>query len=214
MTRRMMRRGRLLAIEGIDGSGKSTLARALARSLRRRGLSVGQRREPSDPTLGALAQAASVHDPWTGGVYFTVDRHLARPALERALRRHDLVVTDRSYFSTLAYQGSALPPRDRRRLAELQRRATVVPDLVVLLDLEPAEAIRRLGTRSLRRGPLERRRVLARTATAYRALAARGRWIVVDARRPTHELVRAIERRWVRELPAPERGRIRPRRRT
>lgn len=202
MTPPERRRGRLVAVEGIDGSGKSTVVPLLATFLRNRGLSVARRREPADRSLGALAQSASVRDPWTGGVYFTVDRHLARPALERALASHDVVITDRSFYSTLAYQGSALAARDRRRLEVLQRRATVVPDRVVLLDLSPADAVRRLGVRAQRRGPLERRRVLGRVARSYRALARRGGWIVVDARRPSDDLVREVGARLIRMLPA------------
>ncbi|MCI4373102.1 MAG: dTMP kinase, partial [Thermoplasmata archaeon] len=181
------RRGRLLALEGIDGAGKSTLARSLAARLRRRGLTVLLRREPVDPTLGRLAQEASLRDPWTGAVYFTLDRFLARPALERDLQRSDFVVTDRSLHSTLAYQGSALGRVALRRLEELGPRATVVPDRVILLDLTPTEALRRVGRRASARGPLERRRTLGRVATRYRRLARDGGWLVLDARRPTHE---------------------------
>jgi len=184
-----IRRGRLVAVEGIDGTGKSTLVLALARSLRLRGYSVAVRREPADRRLGRLAQEASVRDAWTGAVYFTVDRHLARPALLAALRTHDLVVSDRSYFSTVAYQGSALPARERRRVESLQRGASIPPDLVLLLDLSPAAALERLGARSSVRAPLERRRTLARVAAAYRRLARRERWRVLDASRPRSELV-------------------------
>ena len=188
-------RGRLIALEGIDGAGKSTLARALSRAIRRRGLSVRLHREPADATLGSLAQRVSPKDPWTGAVYFTVDRFLARPALERALARHDVVLTDRSFYSTLAYQGSALSPRERRRLADLQRSATREPDRVVLLDLPPREAVARLGGRPGARGPLERLRVLERVGRTYRTLAREGRWLVLDARRPVSELVgEVIER--------------------
>ena len=208
MTRR--RRGIFLVLEGIDGVGKSTLLRGLARSLRRRGLSVAVRREPSDPRLGALAQAAAAEDPWTGAVYFTVDRHLAAPALERDLRNHDVVIQDRSFYSTIAYQGSALPPRDRRRLAQLQRAATREPDRVLLLDLPPAQALRRLGSRNARRGPLERQRTLERVARAYRSLARSLRWKWLDARASPDELLRqALEGL---PLPAPRR-RGRPNRR-
>lgn len=182
-------RGRLVALEGIDGTGKSTLARRLAAALRRRGLSVAVRREPADPRLGRLAQEASVRDPWTGAIYFTVDRHLVQRAVRRELGRHDFVLCDRSYFSTLAYQGSALPARDRARLERLQREATVRPDRVLYLDLSPSEALRRLTSRGSRRAPLERRRTLERVARAYRGLARRHGWTTLDARRPTEELV-------------------------
>ena len=199
------RRGRLVALEGIDGAGKSTLLVGLGRALRRRGYRVRLRREPVDPTLGRLAQEAGRRDPWTGAVYFTVDRHLAAPRLRAELRRYDLVLSDRSLYSTLAYQGSRLPARDRRRLEELQRAATVAPDLVLLLDLPPSWLARRIGRRGGARGPLERARLLEGVARAYRRLARRDGWSVLDARRPERELVaeavRAVERRTRRRPP-------------
>jgi len=188
------RRGLLVALEGIDGAGKSTLLTALGQALRRRGYSVRLRREPVDPLLGRLAQEAGAKDPWTGAVYFTVDRHLAAPRLRADLRRYDLVLTDRSFYSTVAYQGSRLPRRDRLRLEQLQRRATVVPDRVVLLDLPAGWLARRLSTRARARGPLERARILGRVAVAYRALARRDAWLVLDARQPPRELLRATLR--------------------
>ena len=192
MTRNRRRaRALLVALEGIDGAGKSTLAVALGRALRRRGYSVRLRREPVDRTIGRLAQEAGARDPWTGAVYFTVDRYLARPSLESALSRHEVVVSDRSFYSTLAYQGSTLPARERRRLMELERSATIEPDRVILLEIDPAVALRRLGRRARRRGPLEQRRTLERVAHAYRALARDPRWLVLDARKPVAKLVRA-----------------------
>jgi dTMP kinase len=189
VTRSRAPRGLLVAIEGIDGAGKSTFTRALAGAARRRGLSVRIRREPADRRLGAIAQSASVGDPWTGAIYFTVDRFLARPAVARDLGRYDLVVQDRSLYSTLAYQGSALPAADQHRLEAIEAASAIVPDRVVLLDLPAPAALARLDGRGRRRQPLERRRTLARVARAYRALARRHRWIVLDAREPPRALL-------------------------
>jgi dTMP kinase len=186
------RRGRLVAVEGIDGAGKSTVVRALARELRARGRSVRTRREPADRELGGLAQAAGARDPWTGAVYFTIDRYRARPALERDLARHDLVVTDRSMYSTLAYQGSALSRSYRARLEALQRVATVVPDRVVLLEISAAEAKRRRGRRATARAPLERDALQRRVSAEYRRMARVGGWIVVDAERPVPQIAREV----------------------
>jgi len=184
------RRGLLVALEGIDGAGKSTLLTALGRALRRRGYAVRLRREPVDPTIGRLAQEAGARDPWTGAVYFTVDRHLAAPRLRSDLSRFDIVLSDRSFYSTVAYQGSRLPKRDRTRLEELQRRATTVPDRVILLDLPSSWLGRRIGDRGSARGPLERARSLGGVARAYRQLARRERWTVLDARQPRSLLLR------------------------
>ncbi len=203
MSRR--RPGLLVALEGIDGAGKSTLAAALVRVAARHGVRAVARREPADRTLGRLAQEASLRDPWTGAVYFTVDRFLARPALERDLAGCPLVISDRSFYSTLAYQGSALRRVQVRQLEALSRRATRRPDRVILLALDPAEALRRLGLRGPGRGPLERRRTLERVARAYRALARRHRWRVLDARRPPRELAETVWAGLSRSLPRPAR---------
>lgn len=187
-------RARYVAIEGIDGAGKSTFTQRLARALRVRGYRVRQRREPHDPTLGHFAQEVGAKDPWTSAVFFTLDRYLAREELERDLGRADVVLSDRSFYSTLAYQGSALPAAARKRLAAMQAVATRAPDTVILLDLPIHHALRRVGGRGRRRAPFERRATLERVGRAYRSLARRGRWVILDAREPAPQLVsRALE---------------------
>jgi dTMP kinase len=209
VTERRRRRGVLVAVEGIDGAGKSTLVRSLARAVRRQGFRVRVRREPSDATIGRLAQEVGSRDPWSGAVYFTVDRHLAAPRLERDLARYDLVLSDRSFYSTLAYQGSRLPSRERVRLEELQWAATIVPDQVLLLEMPVAWLERRIGERRAARGPLERSRWLGRAARSYRRLARENGWTVLDARAPPG----AVAREAVRAL-RPRLDRLRPRRRS
>ncbi|HEY6238634.1 MAG TPA: AAA family ATPase, partial [Thermoplasmata archaeon] len=96
-------RGALVALEGVDGAGKSTLQRALARRLRANGWRVALWREPVRPSLGRRAQALGPTDPLGAAVGFTLDRMLGRAELERRLDHHDVVLCDRSYFSTIAY---------------------------------------------------------------------------------------------------------------
>jgi len=186
---RRHRHGILVALEGIDGAGKSSLLRTLGRALRRRGYTVRLWHEPVDRAIGRLAQEAGAHDPWTGAVYFTIDRHLAAPRLRADLRRFDVVLSDRSFYSTVAYQGSRLPARDRARLEQLQEGATVPPDTVLLLDLPLSWLGRRLDRRGASRGPLERSKSLSAVARAYRTLARQHRWAVLDARQPPNVLL-------------------------
>ncbi|MHB1434762.1 MAG: dTMP kinase [Thermoplasmata archaeon] len=202
----MTPRGLLVALEGIDGSGKSTLARRLAASLRRRGYSVRLRREPNDPNLGRLAQSAGAVDSWAGAVYFTVDRYAARPGLSADLRRHEVVITDRSFYSTLAYQGSRLTTAERRRLRDWTVRATYRPDLVLWIRLSPETAIGRIAVRSPARDPLETKRRLRDVDRAYRQLARRHRFVRLDGNRAPSEIARASIAAVLRRLPRP-RGR-------
>jgi dTMP kinase len=129
---------------------------------------------------------------------FTEDRRHQRHRLDRALRQGIVVLLDRSFYSTLAYQGSALPPRQRRELEKLQHRATIVPDRVVLLTLPLRLSETRRSRRGGERAPTERLEVLRRASRAYRQLAKQKGWIVLDARRLPQELVDRLDRRLTR----------------
>ena len=193
-------RGPLVAIEGIDGTGKTTLQHALAKRWRALGMRVLELQEPSRGPSGRRARQASGDDPWSAAMAFTDDRRHQRSRLERALRHGFVVLLDRSFYSTLAYQGSALPPRQRRALERLQRKATIVPARVVLLTLPLRLSEARMSRRGGPRAPTERLEVLRRASRAYRQFAKRGQWIVLDAREPPEELVARLDRRltpWV-----------------
>lgn len=205
MTRRSSR-GRLVAVEGIDGAGKSTFVDLLGRALRRDGLRVALWREPSDRALGRRAQLLGSQDPWASALLFTVDRARAAPRLEARARRVDVVVSDRSFYSTLAYQASALPPRAATALRRLQPRVARVPDRVVWLRLAPTIALARVAARRQARAPLERRRTLERVHRAYARLARSGGWIVLDARQPPERLVAEARRRLGRAVVRRPRG--------
>lgn len=200
-----------VAIEGIDGAGKSTVIRRVASRLRRAGYRVVTRREPVSLALGQYAQRASVADPWTGAIFFTLDRYIARSALEEDLRSASVVLTDRSFWSTLAYQGTALSPARRRTLEDLQREATVAPDAVLLIDIDPTHALSRIGARRATRGPLERQRTLERVARAYRRFAREHHWVILDGQASLSEVIDQATRAIQTPLTARSRSRGRGR---
>ncbi|WP_419911384.1 dTMP kinase [Candidatus Poriferisodalis sp.] len=155
----MTRRGRYIALEGFDGSGKSTQAALLAAAR-----DAVLTREPGGTPLGEALRGALLHAdaeaapaPRTEALLFCADRaqHLASvvaPALESGRD----VVTDRSYGSTLAYQGygRGLPLDELRELIDYASRRPagasgelpeiILPDMVVLLDVPLADADRRV----------------------------------------------------------------------
>jgi dTMP kinase len=138
--------GILIAFEGIDGAGKTTQARLLAESLRAAGKSVVSSKEPTDgpwgrkirasATAGRLPPADELHA-------FTEDRkEHVRDLIQPALRRGEMVILDRYFYSTIAYQGSN--GFDPDTLAAEMLAAFPVPDAVILIDVPPAVGLARI----------------------------------------------------------------------
>jgi len=141
------RRGLLLAVEGIDGTGKSSQVRLLAESLREEGYPVVVTREPTDGPHGRRIREyfAKRHQlsPEAELELFMDDRRQhVREVIAPALAAGRIIVTDRYYFSTAAYQGAA--GRDPEEILAANETFAPVPDLVLLLTLSPAQGIRRI----------------------------------------------------------------------
>jgi len=148
-------RGRFITLEGGEGTGKSTQAAVLAKRLRSLGIGVVQTREPGG-SVGAeiirhvlLSGAAKPLGAETEAVLFAAARadHISqtiRPALERGL----WVVCDRYIDSTRVYQGvlGQVDPRFIRGLEKLTV-GDVVPDLTIILDIDPQVGLRRAAAR-------------------------------------------------------------------
>lgn len=203
-------RGRLVVIEGIDGTGKTTLARALAMRLESMGVSVVASREPTDGPYGRRIReiARSGRDGVTAAEeveLFVADRreHVAG-VIAPALDAGKVVVLDRYYFSTMAYQGARaaeLAPREdadavalrkAARIRELHRDFAPAPDLLVLLRLDVDEALRRV-TESRGDAPdsFEGRESLRRVAAVFDSLEGPG-VMRLDARSPVETLVASV----------------------
>ena len=139
--------GILLALEGIDGSGKSTQARWLRDALEARGLRAVVLREPGDSEYGdKLRQQFSEGRTVTPAEevrLFVEDRRIdVRDNILPALAALQVVVMDRYYFSTMAYQGAlGLDPESLRQENE---EFAPRPDLTLILDVDPATSLGRI----------------------------------------------------------------------
>jgi dTMP kinase len=192
--------GRLLAFEGVEGAGKSTQLALLRRELAARGHEVVVTREPGGTPVGERVRAvlldpsAELH-PRTEALLFAAARaELVERVIRPALERGAVVLCDRYLDSSLAYQGGGRG-LGREPVAAVNRWATgdLVPDLVILLDLDPIEGLaRRRGDRDR----IERQDAdfHARVADAFRALAAADpeRFAVVDAAGPVEEVAARV----------------------
>lgn len=187
--------GRFISFEGIDGSGKSTQARMLAERLRvGSGTEVVLTREPGgSPGAEEIRRLLLEGDPdrWSAEteiLLFTAARrdHMERTILP-ALNRGATVITDRFADSTRVYQG--VTRGDLREVVDRLHALMIArePDLVVLIDMDPATGLARaLG----RRGGEERfetfgQEMQARMRQGFLDLAAAapGRFVVIDGNR-------------------------------
>jgi dTMP kinase len=184
-----------VTFEGLDGSGKSTQAELLRAHLEADGLEVVSTREPGGTELGEKVRDLVLHGghvtPWAEALLYAAARaqlvdEVIRPALERGAS----VVCDRYVDSSVAYQGVGRElGLDRVLDLNLAAAGGLLPDRTFLLSLEAAEIAGRLRGEHDR---LEREseEFHARAAAGYRELAKRfpERIVVLDARRPAHEL--------------------------
>lgn len=209
MTRRS---GLWITLEGGDGSGKTTQAERLEHWLIEEGRTVVRTREPGGSEVGQLIREIVLHHrgdiaPRAEALLYAADRahHVAtvvRPALERG----EIVLQDRYLDSSVAYQGAGRV-LDSTEVRELSLWASdgALPDLTLLLDLDPAAARERLDSADKPFDRLEAEKVdfHTRVRAAYLALADAEpeRFLVVDAAASPDEIAEAIRSRVAAILP-------------
>lgn len=198
--------GLFITLEGGDGSGKTTQASILRDWLESEGRVVVRTREPGGTEVGVLIRDIVLHhrgevSPRAEALLYAADRahHIAtvvRPALERG----QIVIQDRYLDSSVAYQGAGrVLGRDEIRDLSLWATEGLLPDLTVLLDLDPEAARARLDAadKPFDRLEAERDEFHARVRAEYLALAAAEpeRFLVLDASLPAAEIAGAVRAR-------------------
>ena len=185
----MTTRGTYIAFEGLEGCGKSTHVTRLAEKI-----NAIATREPGGTRIGALLRSI-LADPENTDLnsraellLMTADRaqHMSE-LIEPALQRGQHVVSDRSMYSTLAYQGYGRG-LDVDTLLSINTWAlnNVLPDIVVWIQISTEEANTRLAKRNLDRFEREGADFFARIGAGFTELAAKdpARWILIDGLEP------------------------------
>lgn len=189
------RNHRYIALEGGDGSGKTTLSAAIAGRLRASGDEVVEVREPGGTPLGESVRKLLLDservDPWAEVFLFAAQRaQLARDVIAPALERGAWVISDRTYFSSIAYQGRArgLGEETVRDINEIGLEG-IVPGLVFVIEVDPELALGR-QQRTDRIGG-ESVDFQAAVSRSYRDLAAAepGRVVLLRGGEPVEDLV-------------------------
>jgi dTMP kinase len=152
-----VRAGRLLVFEGAEGAGKTTQLTRLAARLGAAGQAVISVREPGGTPVGdeirrILLDPGRQIDPRAEALLFMASRaELMRRVVEPALHGGQIVLMDRFFLSTYAYQvaGRGLPEEEIREANRLATGGTA-PDLTLLFDAPVAEGLARADRRGER----------------------------------------------------------------
>jgi len=215
--------GRLVVLEGPDGAGKSTQLRLLAEWLGVRGNNVVAVREPGGTPVGdeirrILLDSPTDLEPAAEALLFMASRaQLVAREIRPALESGSVVLVDRFFLATYAYQGAGRQLlHDELRAANHLATAGLVPDLTILLTISREEGL----ARALRRGGHDR---IERAEAAFhdRVLEAYERFMTPEWQRAHPEcgpivlvdaggsetnvferVLRTLQERWPESFPA------------
>jgi dTMP kinase len=152
MRNRNSKKAMLITFEGIDGSGKSVQARRAFNFLKKQGLSVILLREPGSTPVAEklrkilLNKKLNVPDLTELLLYEAARSELTAAKIKPALQKGTVVLCDRFYDSTTAYQGYGRK-LDIKMVKSLHKIATgnVAPDLTFVFDVDLKTAAKRRG---------------------------------------------------------------------
>ncbi|MGQ9543813.1 MAG: dTMP kinase [Candidatus Bathyarchaeia archaeon] len=178
-----LREGVFIVIEGIDGAGKTLHSKNLCLQLKRKGYIARYTAEPSGNIIGRLLREEFLNrrkiPPEVETLLFAADRlqHLREEILP-TLRQGGIVVSDRYYYASIAYQGAQ---RVNIEWVRCVNKFAPKPDLAIYLDV-PAE----VAMSRIRRGRslMERIGFERKVREVYLELVRRGELTYIDGNRP------------------------------
>lgn len=185
-----------IVLEGIDGTGKSTQVQLLAEWFRSQGREVVTSREPTDQPWGKkLRESAATGrlSPEDELEYFLKDRkqhvdELIQPSLDAG----KVVILDRYYFSTMAYQGCR--GLDVAEIRAKNENFAPQPDYLFILDLDVDVAHQRIGARGDATNEFEKRDALTKCRKIFLDLADEPFVHVIDTNRQIDEVQASLRK--------------------
>ena len=190
-----------ITFEGIDGVGKSTQLDLLEKYLETKGHEVVRTLEPGGTDLGQEIRHLLLHRkgevaPRSEALLYAADRaHHVATLIRPALAAGKVVLSDRYFDSSVAYQGAAreLDVAEVRGIS-LWAVGNLVPDLTVLLDLPANEAMARRSSKGTEPDRLEREQVefFERARGEYLKMSSEERFLVIDASQSPEQIHQAV----------------------
>lgn len=191
----ILQKGVLIVFEGIDGAGKSTQAEILLDRLKARGYDVAYFREPSESKWGReIKKRALLADSLSPEEELELFQKDRRENVERnlkpALEERKIVILDRYYYSTIAYQGAK--GIDHEMIKKANEEFVVKPDLVFILDIDAKRGLERIQNRKKKDKLFEREDYLVKVREIFRSFEGEN-IIHIDALKPREEISKKIE---------------------
>ena len=191
MLREPTQPGLLIVVEGIDGAGKTTLTESLRQHFAATEAGVVASKEPTQGRWGRVLRETASSGRIAPELELDLlirDRaeHL-QELIAPALADGKSVILDRYFFSSAAYQGAA--GMDPVQILAVNREFAPEPDILILLDLDPATGLERIRTRGDVANAFEREDTLAVARQIFlESMPPRPQGVVIDARKPAEEV--------------------------
>lgn len=177
--------GAFIVFEGADGAGKSSLCRRVSVQLMEMGIEVVLTAEPTHERIGAFIRSgdAGSISQRTEALLFVADRNDHTEQITKLVSEGKVVLCDRYFASTVAYQSAKLDgdASDRDWLIDINRQFIGRPDATILLDIDPKVGMDRVGIRGEEISKFERLDFQNQVRENYLRLAKEFGFSVIDA---------------------------------